>query len=665
MSFLNALGLAGTIILAVLPLLIVLLYFLKLRRKPLEVPSTLLWRRTLEDMHVNSLWQRLRNNLLIWLQVLAVLLMLLAGLRPGCKGEKLADSRFVFLVDNSASMAATDLATGTRLDEAKRQLLATIDRMQRGDEAMLITFSDAAEVTQSFTNDLGLLRRRAAAIRQSDRRSDVTEALVAASGLANPGRTSTDVGDVQVAAAKPATLMIFSDGAIRKVPDFSMGNLTPDYRPVGSPDTPANAGITAFSLSDSSGGLTRAEAFAQLFNGGSADATLDVSLYAAGQLFDSQAGLVVPPRRPLGVSFDLTTLLANLNEPVLLELKIETTDALAIDNVARLVVNPPAPAKVLVVSADNEFLRLALSTEDAGRQAEVSFQSPEFLSGQDFQRDAALGLWSLVIFDRVVPDLMPQCNTLILDGVPVGAGWTIGDRQFPTGIVDIDRSHPVMSNLQLGELAIVEARPVTGPAGTQTLLEATYGPIIAIGPRAGFQDLVIGFPLTGVDEAGNKVINTNWPSQLSFPLFVQNVLRWLATGGEDRGMGSIQPGQLVRLRAPAGIPSARITTPDGDSFASATGTDGSIQFSQTDRTGVYSFQWDGAGNPASGQFAVNLQDPNESTLAVREQLELGFEKVAAVRDTAPARREYWRWIVLLATLVLAAEWFIYNRRVLI
>ena len=36
-------------------LAIVLLYFLKLKRTPLEVPSTYLWQRTIEDLHVNSL----------------------------------------------------------------------------------------------------------------------------------------------------------------------------------------------------------------------------------------------------------------------------------------------------------------------------------------------------------------------------------------------------------------------------------------------------------------------------------------------------------------------------------------------------------------------------------------------------------------------------------
>ena len=43
-------------ILAAVPPAIVLLYFLKLKRRPLEVPSTYLWHKSVEDLHVNSIW---------------------------------------------------------------------------------------------------------------------------------------------------------------------------------------------------------------------------------------------------------------------------------------------------------------------------------------------------------------------------------------------------------------------------------------------------------------------------------------------------------------------------------------------------------------------------------------------------------------------------------
>ncbi|MGC3966131.1 MAG: BatA domain-containing protein [Pirellulales bacterium] len=57
-------------------------YFLKVRRKPVLVPSTYLWRRTIQDNRVNALWQRLRRSILLLLQLLAVLAAAVALLRP-------------------------------------------------------------------------------------------------------------------------------------------------------------------------------------------------------------------------------------------------------------------------------------------------------------------------------------------------------------------------------------------------------------------------------------------------------------------------------------------------------------------------------------------------------------------------------------------------------
>ena len=110
MSFINMLSLVAVgCCWRAVPPAIVLLYFLKLKRQPLEVPSTYLWRKSIEDLHVNSIWQRLRQSLLLFLQLLLVLLVMAALVRPGWSGSQLVGDRFIFLVDNSASMQATDV----------------------------------------------------------------------------------------------------------------------------------------------------------------------------------------------------------------------------------------------------------------------------------------------------------------------------------------------------------------------------------------------------------------------------------------------------------------------------------------------------------------------------------------------------------------------------
>ena len=179
MSFINSLSPLQWVLLALVPPAIVALYFLKLRRQPLEVPSTYLWSRTIEDLHVNSLWQRLRQSLLLFLQLLLVALLMLACLRPGWRGAKLVGDRFVFLIDTSASMSATDVAP-SRLAAAKQQVLGMIDQMKSSDVAMIISFSDVARVEQPFTNSRPLLRQRVNVIQSTNRTSDLREALRAA-----------------------------------------------------------------------------------------------------------------------------------------------------------------------------------------------------------------------------------------------------------------------------------------------------------------------------------------------------------------------------------------------------------------------------------------------------------------------------------------------------
>src|SRR5262245_13915204 len=115
-------------VLAGVPVAIIALYFLKLRRRPVQVPSTLLWRRSLEDLHVNSLFQRLRRNLLLFLQLLAIFLAMLALAGPRIMGSATRGQRLILAIDNSASMGATDVAP-SRLGRAKAEARKVVEAM--------------------------------------------------------------------------------------------------------------------------------------------------------------------------------------------------------------------------------------------------------------------------------------------------------------------------------------------------------------------------------------------------------------------------------------------------------------------------------------------------------------------------------------------------------
>src|SRR2546425_10103849 len=119
--FLNPLPAILAAAIAVPALLI--LYFLKLRRREQMVSSTLLWKKAVQDLQVNAPFQRLRRNLLLILQMLLLLLLCLALSRPVMNYTPAAGKTTVILIDRSASMAAKDpeLKGYSRLDEAERR----------------------------------------------------------------------------------------------------------------------------------------------------------------------------------------------------------------------------------------------------------------------------------------------------------------------------------------------------------------------------------------------------------------------------------------------------------------------------------------------------------------------------------------------------------------
>ncbi len=256
----------AALFLLALPIVLVILYFLKLKRKPLQVPSTFLWKKSIEDLHVNSLFQWLRNNVLLVLQLCALLFLIysILGLRfHGAVGTR---KHYILLIDNSASMSATDVEP-SRLEWAKREALREIDAASDTDIGMVLVFNSKASTLQSYTNDKEKLRAAVQSIHPTERPTRIEEALALAESLANPVRSTEDTASqpddvledqkrtfVQTRGT-PTLVHLYSDGRFTKLSEATLaglnarlagnagalGNLNLRYRMAGKRTTPGDS----------------------------------------------------------------------------------------------------------------------------------------------------------------------------------------------------------------------------------------------------------------------------------------------------------------------------------------------------------------------------------------------------------------------------------------
>jgi hypothetical protein len=693
------------IVLLLVPLLLLLLYFLRLKRKPLQVPSTFLWKKSIEDLHVNSLFQWLRENVLLLLQLLTLLALIYAVMAFQFHGKSSEGQHYIVMLDNSASMSATDV-TPSRLHEAKRLALQEIDSHADDDVGMVIVFNSSAEILQSYTSDKGLLRAAVEKIQQTQRLTRIDDALSLADSLANPHSTTDDavVRPEGVEPGKertyvpaegiPTTLHVFTDGRFPDVPDFALGNLQARYHSIGS-EKVENVGLVAFSATRSQKDPNAVQVLAGVRNYLPREASVRVRLEVRinGELQKiyeepPDGPLVLPARMAAGDAGEpgrvsarspldapgegfVTFQVSNLDDragAVLHASLVDHRDHLALDDEAWLVVGVVRKARVLVVGPSNPALHAFFDQPSAAKLATVAYLAPSDLKDDaKYRKPAREGAYDLIIFDRCAPETeteLPLANTFFIDSVP--PPWKRAEMK-PLQNPDIKgrlKDNPLLRYLSsvhtigLTEAFRFDLKDPRVPPRTPRLIETDRETAVLFTlARQSFTDLVMTFPI--LNSEGKWT--TTWPLHLGFPLFLTNVVTVLGNVEDGVDEEIKRPGDAKVLRPDRAMRSIEVEGPDGTSETLTRTLRTDFVYGPLPRVGVYQVKWDGQ---VQRSFAVNLLDSAESDLTPRPSIDIGDERIAA-GEVKSTPRDVWKWVALAALLLLLLEWYIYNRRVYI
>lgn len=673
---------------------LLILYFLKLKRRELEISTTLLWKKAIQDLQANAPFQTLRRNLLLFLQLLALAAALVALGQPEVRTRSAQGSKTVLLIDRSASMSTLDAAgekggAATRLEQAKLEALAHIDAMRERsllgtgeqDEAMVIAFDAGAEVVQTWTADKRRLRAAVESIGPTAATSSLDEAARLAGAYSQP----VFIEARGLVAPPGAPIHLWSDGRLPDSLRVNVRETTPVvFRSIGAPDTP-NVAVTGLRAQRSYDRPTRASVFVGLQNAGREEREAEIE-FAVDGIVAAVRRVRVPgaaPENPVaadsegeagagadvawragesGVVFEL-----DRAEGALVRARIVGKDSLPIDNEAWLVLPPARRLAVLYVAISPTLLFDALGAQELSRLVQATPSQY-----QAMRRDGTDGEFDVVVLDGWAPESeLPPGRFLVVGAVPKVAG--ISAASTPEGepevtvVVDWAREHPALRAARLDNLTIAEAIPITLGDEATTLVQAVSGPVIVETGGEGVRAIVVAF----------DVMKSNWVWDHSLVLFVAGAVRRLAGVADQGALNQVRVGGTLSTRVPPGAAGVVLNLPDGSTVPLAPGADGRVTYGPLRRSGVYRLDWQGAagaddramGDRVSRFLVANLLDAQESDVGARGELKLASGTVAAVATPGGAAQDatlrMWPWLVLAALAIVMLEWFVYNRKVFV
>lgn len=629
------------------------LHALKLRRRPVRVSSTLLWRDAVRDLEVNIPWRAPRPTLLLLLQGLAVLLLALAIARPVLGDSDRVPGRVIIVVDASASMSATDAdASGTaRLDRAKRLATDRLAALRRGAGVPEIAVIRAAleprmvvAPTRSIEGAIAGIR----AIEPTDQPLDADALRTVLAALLD--RTTGTGEDPEAPGDEQPTLWVFTDAgpgsgvAARDFPGWS-GTIVPVADQAGD-----NTGIAALHASRDPADPASARVFLRVISNADRPVGLVAEVTVRPLAGSARGGasaapapatrvpLQIPAATPDGPGSLTRTIQVQAPGSSRIAVTLDPGGVLASDDTAWVDLPDPSPPRTVVFAPDaraDPFLMDVLGVLAPGA---VSVHAPG-------ETDALRGA-GLAVYDRVTPARLPPIPSL-----GFASAWPGSDDAETAGrerIIAWDRTHPVLRDLSLSSVVFdrAVALPDASTPGISLLAEARSGPVVIEGVGGGVRHIRVAFPLN----------RSNWAVDVGMPIFVAAAFERLAPG--VRGEGTARTtGASIEVRATGGT--VRVSGPV-DAVVPASG-EGVATIAPLARVGEYTL----AGAPDTPTLAVSLLDAAESAVPVGPGERFGRDAAPgprSARASGEGRRELWPHALLAALVFMTLEWLVHARR---
>jgi len=528
------------------------------------------------------------------LQLLALAALIGSIAQPRFGSRDTAGLDHVLLLDTSAWTSATSVG-----DETRRQALAWLRRVPASDRVMVVRADSLPTPVTRFESSRATLEAAIRSARPSSSALDLKPAFqLATQSLRLEARHAGEI--VYVGPARVASTEGFEP------PE--------NLRVIETAAPPANLGITRLLVRQAASGDASFNAAATVRNYGTAPRTVPFVAGVGGALVSSRTVTVAPGAETI-VEFSFHATSAGW-----LEARIDSRDALPLDDRVQLELPAPARLRVAVFSADPAPLKPLLAADP---HIEARYLAPSAYK-PDFDAD-------LLLLDSFTPADDPRRPSLRL--MPGTAEMAVA-RWSPT--------HPVATGVRSQDLRLSGARTLMPAADEAIVAESAQGALI-VARDAAPRSVRLGF----------QPMRAQSRFALATPLLIANIFQWMAPDLFLRREIVATPPGAISAELPTATESVRVLDASGAALPFT--LDGrTVRFFTADPSTVRVL--------APGielVYSLSLPGLGDHVWRAPETAARGL--AARVASAAPPK-DIWQALAILGVLLIALEWWLYRAR---
>lgn len=582
--------------LSLVPILIIL-YILKQRFEEKSIPSLYLWQQLLADTEASSPFQKLKNNLLFFLQLLILLLVIFALANPFIWWKDQNYSNIIVVIDTSGSMSGLGEKT-IKLEEAKEKAEKYVEALPSESKLTLITAAKTSKVELSGVSDKKEVINKIRNLKKTNSEGNIEDTYSLVKAISS-----------QFESYK---VTYFTDSSL------DMKEINGELVQIFS--STENVSLDYISHTRDKNKL---RVMLRVTNRGKSKTSSEVCLYGENELISLNTTELFPGETKTvyfeDVSVNFKYIYGELSEK----------DSNFEDNRIYSIVKQQSSAKILLASEKNIFLEKMLLTM---KNIEL-YKSAE---GESLDEN-----FDLYIFDKTLPEKLPTKGSILLINPSKEAMGIEVTEEKMGGEVDI-AAHVITKYMENSSFVIGKARELKIPYWGSPLMNINDKSVAFAGELKGQKIGAIGFDLH----------NSDMPLTPEFPIFINNLVSYLMDRDTIINYQYFCGDSIEILPLPE-VKKVIITNPSKISYEIKP-EDAVKVFSNTVDSGIYEISQQQEKGDSIQLMAVNFPI-SESILPEAADVTTATEQVEISRGGINIKQ----WLLMLALAIIVIEWLVY------